>query len=145
MIKNLRHTGIVVSDLDKSIEFYTHDLGFKISKRMDESGHFINKILGLENLIVTTVKMTLDNNQMIELLDFTTHKKIALKRHVNDIGPTHLAFTVENIETVYKNFLNKKINFISKPYVSPDGYAKVAFCIAPEGTYIELVELLNDK
>ena len=144
MIQNIRHTGIVVADLEKSLRFYTQKLGFKVSKRIDESGSFIDKILGFEHLVVTTVKMTLRDGKMIELLDFTNQKKVALERYINDIGPTHLALTVSGLDAIYVDFINDGIKFISSPEVSPDGYAKVAFCRAPEGTFIELVELLQD-
>lgn len=143
MIKNIRHTGIVVDDLNKSLDFYTKKLGFKVSNYMDESGPFIEKVLGLNNVFVTTVKMSLDGGQMIELLDFTSHKKNSLEREINDIGPTHMAFTVHNIDTIYNDFKDDGVEFISKPEVSEDGYVKVAFCKAPEGTFIELVELIE--
>ena len=131
MIKDIRHTGIVVFDLNRSMHFYVEKLGFKVLKRMNESGPFIDKILGLKNEEVYTVKMILKNHQMIELLDFTINKKEMKENHINDVGPTHLAFTVDD-----------GIEFISEPKISPDGYAKIAFCKAPEGTFIELVELL---
>ena len=38
--------------------------------------------------------------------------------------------------------MDNKIQFNSSPQISPDGYAKVVFCRAPEGTMIELVEVL---
>lgn len=143
MIEHIRHVGIVVSDLEKSLWFYTQKLGFVVSKRMDESGGFIDKILGFENLNVITVKMTLNEGQMIELLDFKTHRTKHGSRSINDIGPTHLAFTVSNVEDVYEELSKDGVEFISTPAISPDGNAKVAFCKAPEGTYIELVELLK--
>jgi catechol 2,3-dioxygenase-like lactoylglutathione lyase family enzyme len=37
---NIRHTGIVVSDAEKSIDFYTNLLGFEIKKDMMESGDY---------------------------------------------------------------------------------------------------------
>jgi len=144
VIKNIRHVGIVVTDLERSLEFYIKNLGFIVSKRMDESGAFIDKILGFDNLTVTTVKMTLQDGQMVELLDFNAHKKEKIEKCINDIGPTHLAFTVDDLEEVYSNFTCNGVEFISSPEVSSDGYAKVAFCRAPEGTYIELVQLLKD-
>ena len=140
MIKEIRHTGIVVDELTKSLWFYRDKMGFKIFKQMDESGQFIDQILGITDIMVTTVKMTL-NNQMIELLDFSSHKKNLLNKCINDIGPTHLAFTVENLDEIYSDFIGNGIEFISSPKVSIDGNVKVAFCKAPEGTYIELVEL----
>ena len=142
MIKNIRHIGIVVKDLDSSLWFYRDKLGFKIAKQVDESGRFIDALLGMDNITVTTVKMTLNDDSMIELLDFKSHKKERLDRAINDIGPTHLALTVDNIDEIYLDFSLDGIAFISPPAIPSDGYAKVAFCRAPEGTYIELVELL---
>ena len=141
MVKDIRHTGIVVDDLNKSLWFYKEKIGFEVFKCMDESGNFAGKILGIEGVAVRTVKMILRNNQMIELLDFYTHKKDILCHYINDIGPTHLAFTVDNLDEMYNDFLDEGIEFISAPEISNDGSAKVAFCKAPEGTYIELVEL----
>ncbi|MBT5399909.1 glyoxalase [bacterium] len=141
MIKEIRHTGIVVNDLKKSLWFYKEKMGFKVFKYMDESGPFIDKILGIKAVKVTTVKMILKNNQMIELLDFYTHRKDILCDSINDIGPTHLAFTVDNLDEMYSDFSNESVEFISAPEMSKDGNVKVAFCKAPEGTYIELVEL----
>jgi len=143
MIKNIRHTGIVVYDLDLSMKFYIEKLGFKVVKLMNESGSFIDNILGMKNIEVTTVKLVIQNKQMIELLDFKTNKKNIVEKYINDIGPTHIAFTVEDIEKIYINFVNSDVEFISGPKMSADGNAKVAFCKAPEGTFIELVEQLN--
>jgi catechol 2,3-dioxygenase-like lactoylglutathione lyase family enzyme len=142
MIKNIRHTGIVVNDLEKSLWFYKEKMGFSVFKHSEESGDFIENILDLENLAVTTVKLALKNNQMIELLDFNTHKRDASESFINDIGPTHLAFTVSNLDKIYSDFSNDGICFLSKPEISKDGHVKVVFCKAPEGTYIELVELI---
>jgi len=55
-----------------------------------------------------------------------------------------MAFTVDDLDETHKNFSQDGIKFISEPKISPDGFAKVAFCSAPEGTYIELVELLSE-
>jgi catechol 2,3-dioxygenase-like lactoylglutathione lyase family enzyme len=142
MIKNIRHTGIAVEEMNTSLCFYRDKLGFEIAKQVYESGQFIDGILGMSDVSVTTVKMTLNDGPMIELLDFASHKKDMIDSAINDIGPTHLAFTVDNIDRLYRDFIHDGIEFISPPAIPSDGYAKVAFCRAPEGTYIELVELL---
>lgn len=144
MIKAIRHTGIVVDDLSASLDFYTNKLGFSVVKEMNESGSFIDTILGMDGIKVLTVKMILNEGQMIELLDFQTCRREQRRHAINDIGPTHLAFTVNSVDEIYNEFIREGIEFISPPEISPDGYAKVAFCKAPEGTYVELVELLND-
>ena len=44
-IRNIRHTGIVVNNLKKSLYFYHDLLGFKVKKRMLEKGKATDKIL----------------------------------------------------------------------------------------------------
>jgi catechol 2,3-dioxygenase-like lactoylglutathione lyase family enzyme len=143
MIKDIRHTGIVVIDLEASLRFYRDLLGFKIAKQMEESGDYIDNILSLRNVMVTTVKMVSPSGQMIELLKYHSHPAEQRKHEVCEIGVSHIAFTVGDLDTEHKRLQNDGIQFNSLPQLSPDGYAKVAFCRAPEGTLIELVEVLS--
>jgi len=142
MIKDIRHTGIVVQDLKASINFYKNLLGFKVAKKKLEKSEYIDKILGFKKINVTTVKMSSPKGHMIELLKYYSHPTKKKKKRILDIGISHIAFTVSNLENEYKKLTKKGFKFISKPEISPDGYAKVAFCKAPEGTFIELVEVL---
>ena len=144
MILNVRHTGLVVKDLQTSLDFYTKKLGFTVKVQANENQEFIDTILGLHNSELTTVKLTLNDGAMMELLDFKADTKNITDRQLVDTGPTHMAFTVDDLDETHKNFSQDGIKFISEPKISPDGFAKVAFCSAPEGTYIELVELLSE-
>ena len=88
---NIRHTGIVTSDIDKSISFY-ETFGFKIQKDMIESGSYIDNFSALKDVIVRTVKMSLDNGDMIELLYYHTHpEKPDMSRKITQIGCSHIA------------------------------------------------------
>lgn len=120
----IRHTGIVVDNLEKSLEFYKEFLELDIIKRDIEEGEFISTILGNE-VIVKTCKLT----EKIELLEYVKGK-----------GKNHIAFTVADIDYEYKVLKSLGVKFISEPQISPDGKAKVVFCHAPEGTLIELVQ-----
>ena len=142
MIKGIRHTGIVVVDLKTSLHFYRDLLGFQIVKQMKESGDFIDNILSLKNVTITTVKMAAPDGQMIELLHYHSHPRIQNLREICDIGITHTAFTVEDLNSEYDRLKGEGVRFNAPPQRSPDGYAKVTFCRAPEGTLIELVEVL---
>lgn len=142
MIKDIRHTGIVVDDLEASLCFYQDMLGFEVVKRMDEAGDFIDQISLLKNVKVTTVKMALPDGQMIELLYYHTHPGKRDVRKICDIGIAHIAFTVDDLDSEYDRLKKEGVQFNASPQLSPDGYAKVTFCKAPEGTFVELVEVL---
>ena len=44
MIKSYRHTGIIVSNLNKSLNFYKNILNLKKVSRMEESGTYFNNL-----------------------------------------------------------------------------------------------------
>jgi len=142
MIKDIRHTGIVVINLEASLYFYCDLLGFHIVKQMEESGNYIDNISSLHNIKVTTVKMTAPDGQMIELLKYHSHPREQKLREICDIGIAHLAITVEDLNSECDRLKGEGVPFNAPPQLSPDSYAKVTFCRAPEGTLIELVEVL---
>ena len=144
MIKAIRHTGIVVSDLHKSLHFYRDLLGFEIVKDNIESGDYIDFVLSLKNVSVKTIKMKAPDGNLIELLYFKSHPKKPKNIDISDLGCSHIAFTVGNVEKEYKRLLGEGVTFNSNPKISPDGYAKVVFCRDPDGVWIELVEVLNE-
>jgi len=143
-MENIRHLGIVVENINKSLVFYRDLLGLKIKRDMKEKGSYIDKVLGLRKVNVRTVKLAAKDGCLIELLNyhFPVSKK-AGKNRINDIGCSHVAFTVKNIEKEYLFLSNKGVIFNSRPQESEDGLVKVVFCRDPDGTFVELVEILK--
>ena len=81
MLNNIRHTGIVVRDLNKAISFY-EGLGFSIDNRQIENGLYIDQIVGLDNVSIETVKLKSPCGGLIELLNYISHpdKKNIIKQ-----------------------------------------------------------------
>ena len=143
MIKEVRHIGIVVTNMENSLKFYRDQLGLKIIKDMDEQGNYLDNMLSLNNVRVRTVKLSAnENTTLVELLEFESHNDNKI-RNFYTIGASHVAFTVDDIEKLYVNLSEKNIKFNAIPQKSPDGLVKVTFCKDPDGTPIELVEMLN--
>jgi catechol 2,3-dioxygenase-like lactoylglutathione lyase family enzyme len=141
---NVRHTGIVVSDAERSIDFYTRLLGFEVKKDMMESGDYIDNFSALRDVRVRTIKMTLENGDMVELLWYETHpEQPDMSRPITRIGCSHFAMTVKNLDETYDRLVDAGVEFNSPPQLSPDGFAKVTFCKDPDGSLIELVEELH--
>jgi len=144
MIKDIRHIGIIVKNIDESLFFYTELFDFRVYKKKVESGEFIDSILKLKNTKVTTYKMKRDKfSGDIELLHYDFPGCKDSDRMINDVGIGHIALTVDDLEYEYERFTSRKISFLSKPVLSLEGKAKVAFCRAPEGTFIELVQVID--
>lgn len=142
----VRHIGITVSDLDKSLEFYRDYLGFKVEKQMVESGECIDRFSALEGVNVTTVKMSgTEPTGMIELLYYHSHNDDSPQSTdypITRVGCSHFALTISDLDSLYENLINAGIHFNYPVQISPDGNVKIAFCRDPDGNLIELVEEL---
>ena len=72
MIKKVRHTGIVVSDLKKMSKFY-ESLGFVEFSSEIETGHFIDSVVNIANVKVEWIKMKSPDGFLLELLQYHSH------------------------------------------------------------------------
>ena len=105
-MKNIRHIGIVVGDIKKSLAFYRDLLGLEIKKDMVEKGMYIDTILGLKKTDVRTIKLSAEDGSLVELLwyRFPTSKK-SNNRKINSIGCSHVAFSVNDLDKEYMRLL----------------------------------------
>lgn len=143
---NIRHAGIVVSDLKKSLRFYKDLLRLKIIKDHHEKSNYIETILGIKRADVRTIKLAADDGNLIELIYYYLPKlKSKRKANINEIGSSHISFLVKNVDREYLRLKKRGVEFISPPKVSPNNYAKVCFCKDPDGIFVELVEILGDS
>lgn len=143
-MKCIRHLGIVVSNMKEALFFYHNLLGLRVQKNEWVKGPYIDKLLGIRDVEVRTIKLSAGTGSVIELLyyRFPSSRGKKVKR-LNEIGLSHFAILVKDIDKEYIYLKNKGVIFNSQPLISPHGYAKVAFCRDPDGNFIELVELLR--
>ena len=138
----MRHIGIVTDNLDDALSFYVDLLGFKVKNHNKESGPFISTILGFKKASVTTVKLEAPDGNLIELLQYKSPAGKKVQRNINDLGLSHIAFTVGDLDSICESLTEAGAQFISPPVVNPEKTAKVAFCRDPQGNILELVQIL---
>ena len=146
MIKNMRHAGLVVRDLDISLVFYQELLGLSVFKRMKEKGHYIERGVGITGASLEWVKLQAADGSLLELIQYnsTTDTPQKVKNAPSDqLGCSHVAFTVKNLDLLHKTLVDKGYNCNSEPQMSPDGMVKVMYCHDPDGIILELVEELQ--
>ncbi len=134
MIKAIDHIGIIVNDLQKSVEFYTNVLGFSIINKIEMAE------AGLSAVFVER------NGSRIELMKYKG-KKIPKRSDVAklEFGGSaipindHITFSVDDIEATTTELKEKGVIFNLEP-VQLEGGMKLAAFKDPEGVMIELVE-----
>jgi catechol 2,3-dioxygenase-like lactoylglutathione lyase family enzyme len=144
MIRNVRHTGIVVHDLEKMAEFY-RSLGFIDENRAVECGPFIEQVVDLAGVKIEWIKMRSPDGCMLELLQYHSHPQTVESdmAKANDLGCSHLALTVDDITSACEEIVRAGGSVGNLPATAPNGKVKVAYCHDPEGVLIEIVEELD--
>lgn len=143
----LRHIGIVVSNLKKTVKLYQDFLGCDLlNEYINISNDYQSKLVGINSVVIDVAILATQDNNRIELLEYKNC--IGKKREPvlsNDIGASHIALTVKNIDYLYKSRENFDVSFISEPLLSPDGFVKIAYVVIMNECIIELVEVLDDR
>jgi len=143
MIKSIRHTGIVVRDLQKVANFY-RSLGFVDFSQDTEEGSFIDQVTGLINTKLEWIKLKAPDGYLLELLKYHSHlesEHISQQRS-NKLGCSHIAFTVENIDKTCKIIRWLGGSVVNPPATTNNNKVKVAYCHDIEGVLMEIVEIL---
>ena len=137
-----------VSNIEKSIDFYVKYFNLRVERVLDEEGHFLEHLWNEKKVKVKSAKLSDEKKEIcvefLELKSFNSVKQNTIIPRIFDIGPSHFAFTVKNIENLYITMKKDNVKFLNKPITSIDGKAKVFFCKDPDGILIELVEQLTD-
>ena len=143
MVKAVRHTGFVVRDLEKSAEFYCA-LGFVEDNRAIEEGDFIDTVVGFQNTKLEWVKLKAPDGYLLELLQYYSHPKnqAISKQESNQLGYSHIAFTVDNIDAVCEKIKKIGGSIVNSPALTNDKKVRVVYCHDNEGNLMEIVEVL---
>ena len=145
-VQAIRHTGIVVSDMARSLAFYRDLLGLKVWADFKEDGELMDALTDVEGVHLWMVKLKAADGGSIELLQFLSHPAdVPPARPTYDLGCNHVALQVDDLDALHEKLRQHGIRFHCPPTVSTDGSAKVTYCRDPEGVSVELVELLDTK
>lgn len=122
------HTMIRVFDLEKSLDFYTRQLGMKLLRRTDfEGGRFTLAFIGYGEETDTTV---------IEL----THNWDQAEPYAIGSGFGHLALGVPDIYKTCEALAAEGVKIPRPPGPMKHGSTVIAFIEDPDGYKIELIE-----
>lgn len=136
----VRHVGLIVNDIDKSLKLYNDVLGFTPMVDQIEKGNFYEHITGIKHGVARTCKCYSQNGTCIELIQYQTESLKKREKALVCEGFNHIALDVNDIDKIYKKLKNIGIIFINPPRYNDKKTAKVAFCKDFEGNYLELVQ-----
>ena len=94
------HTGITVSDLERSLAFWRDVLGFELSHRPHQTGDLASEITGVPGAEIS-IAVLKGYGHKIELLEYLAPSD---RKHVDlrpcDVGSVHVALLVDDLDAV---------------------------------------------
>ena len=144
MLKSFFHTGFVVKDLEKSVDFYSNVLGMRIAARMERKGDFINQVLAFPDAHIKGAFVDKGEGHQLELIQYINPASGPGGIARNDLGATHLAFYVEDIYKFYEETKERGLQFNNPPASLADDHGnlqrKALYAQDPDGNWLEFVE-----
>ena len=139
-VLNTNHTGLTVSDIDRSLAFYRDVLGFETTDKVHHKSEIVGTLTGVEGAEIFIAFVNLPGHQ-IELLQYLkpNDRKLSDLRNC-DTGASHIALQVDDIDAVVEAIKVGGFEAFSAPIVVPAGPrkgGKNVYTRDPDGVVIE--------
>ena len=139
------HTGITVSNLERSLAFWRDVLGFGLSHIAHQTGKMAKEITGVAGAEIKLAVVKAPGGHKIELLEYLAPPDG--KRHVNllpcDVGHVHVALIVDDLEDVLERIAKFGWKAAGEPQTlksGPNAGKRVVYVRDPDGTTIEFMQ-----
>jgi catechol 2,3-dioxygenase-like lactoylglutathione lyase family enzyme len=142
-IKRMDNVGIVVEDLDATVDFFL-ELGLKLEGRGDIEGEWAGRVTGLGDQHVQIAMMvTPDGHSKLELSRFLRPAIVEdhLKAPVNALGYLRVMFAVDDLDATLER-LGNRAELVGE-IVNYNNVYRLCYIRGPEGLLIGLAEELG--
>jgi catechol 2,3-dioxygenase-like lactoylglutathione lyase family enzyme len=143
----IHHTGITISNLERSLSFYRdvlgmEDDGYRSERPANWSDDFIGKNIGIPGTQLKIAWLT-KGDVRLELIEYVVPKgQQRAKTQPSDVGNAHVAFQVDDMEAWYNKLTGMGIKFAAYPPTITEGPTKGVSAIYlwdPDGINVELL------
>jgi catechol 2,3-dioxygenase-like lactoylglutathione lyase family enzyme len=144
-LKRMDNVGIVVEDLDATIEFF-RELGLELEGRAMVEGEWAGRVTGLGDQRVEIAMMrTPDGHSRLELSRFLAPRVVADHRNapVNALGYLRVMFAVDDIDETLARLRKHGAELVSSEVVQYEDAYRLCYIRGPEGLLIGLAQDLG--
>jgi catechol 2,3-dioxygenase-like lactoylglutathione lyase family enzyme len=144
-LKRMDNMGIVVEDLEGTIEFF-RELGLELEGRGTVEGEWAGRVTGLGDQRVEIAMMrTPDGHGRLELSRFLDPPVVADHRNapVNALGYLRVMFVVDDINETLARLSKRGAQLVSSEVVQYEDAYRLCYIRGPEGLLIGLAEELG--
>ena len=140
------HTGITVSNLERSLAFWRDVLGFEFSHSAHQKGERPEQITGVKGAELKLAVVKSPTGHKIELLEYFApgNRKKEFNLRPCDLGHVHVALIVDDLDAVLQKVAASGWKAIGTPQgltEGPNAGKRVVYVFDPDGTTIEFMEM----
>jgi catechol 2,3-dioxygenase-like lactoylglutathione lyase family enzyme len=146
MMRGVHHTGIVVSDLERSVDWYREVLGLELLTEPSPvaADPELGAGLGVPGAALRTATFAIGDD-VVELLEYSTPPSpIDWPMPQNAVGAHHIGLRVDDIQATYAELTAKGVHFFGPPQAIDEGILagwRWAYLTDLDGITLELVEV----
>jgi catechol 2,3-dioxygenase-like lactoylglutathione lyase family enzyme len=144
-VRRMDNMGIVVEDLEGTIEFF-RELGLELEGRAMVEGEWAGRVTGLGDQRVEIAMMrTPDGHGRLEISRFLEPPVVADHRNapLNALGYLRVMFAVEDIDETLARLSRRGAQLVSSEVVQYEDAYRLCYIRGPDGLLIGLAEELG--
>ncbi len=138
------HTGITVSNLERSLSFWRDVLEFELSHRTHQTGELAGEITGVPGAEISLAVLK-GYGHKIELLEYLAppDRKQNVDLRPCDVGSVHVALIVDDLDAILNMITASGWKAAGKPQTlksGPNSGKRVIYVRDPDGVTIEFMQ-----
>jgi catechol 2,3-dioxygenase-like lactoylglutathione lyase family enzyme len=144
LVSGVDHVGLTVTDLERSIKFYTEILECTVVVKQEKEGGYLAAIVGYPDAHVKMAHLQpAGSAQRIELFEYCTPKSAPRELEPRNVGNAHVCFVVSDLAALYDRLVKNKVSTFSPPVEVDTGVNKggcALYLRDPDGITIEVFQ-----
>lgn len=137
------HTSFTVSDLDRSVAFFTEALGFALLHRGPRDPAMIGRVVGVPGADIE-VAYVQGPGHRLELIEYKAPAdRGRVESRPCDTGFAHVAFDVDDIDAALAAAAAHGVKPLSEPqdlHTGPNKGGRVVYTRDPDGVTVEFIQ-----
>lgn len=155
MLADVLHFSFTVSNIERSIDWYTRVLGLQLVARQRQENDYTKVLVGIPDAVLEVAQFKLPSVQspysthMLELIEYVSGaEECDVVLRTSMVGVPHLALVVTDIHKKYEQMVLDGTTFRNPPVkitegVNAGGFA--CYLIDPDGITLELLQFSPER
>jgi catechol 2,3-dioxygenase-like lactoylglutathione lyase family enzyme len=149
MLADVLHFAFTVSNLERSVRWYTDVLGLELVHRQRGDSDYIRTLVGVPDAVIEVAMLKLPgvdpkySTHMLELVEYLQPEGGVVELANTNVGVAHLAFIVDDIHDRHRALVAQNVEFVNPPVAITEGANAGGFTCYfkdPDGITLELLQ-----